>query len=54
MADRAHADWTEFLRRRADELAPGGRLVVNLMGILDGGTAAGHDVWGLARAPAVR
>jgi salicylate 1-O-methyltransferase len=49
MADQAHADWTRFLGRRAEELAPGGRLVVNLMGIPDGGAAAGHDVWGLAR-----
>ena len=50
MADQAHADWTTFLRRRADELAAGGRLVVNLMGVPDGGTAAGHDAWGMVRA----
>jgi hypothetical protein len=50
MAEQAHVDWTRFLRRRAEELAPGGQLVVNLMGIPDGGTAAGHDVWGLVRA----
>lgn len=50
MADQAHADWTTFLRRRADELAASGQLVVNLMGIPDGGTAAGHDAWGMVRA----
>jgi SAM dependent carboxyl methyltransferase len=50
MAEQAHVDWTMFLRRRTEELAPAGRLVVNLMGIPDGGTAAGHDVWGLVRA----
>ncbi len=50
MADQAHADWTRFLGLRADELAPDGRLVVNLMGIPDGGTAAGHEVWGHVRA----
>lgn len=49
MAEQAHADWTTFLRRRADELAPAGRLVVNMMGIPDGGTAAGHDAWRLVR-----
>jgi SAM-dependent methyltransferase len=53
MAEQAHADWTRFLRLRADELAPGGRLVVNLMGIPDGGTAAGHDLWRHARAVCV-
>jgi len=50
MADQAHADWTTFLRRRADELAAGGRLVINLMGVPDGGTAAGHDAWEMVRA----
>jgi SAM dependent carboxyl methyltransferase len=50
MAAAAHADWTRFLGLRADELAPGGVLVVNLMGVPDGGTAAGHDVWGRVRA----
>jgi SAM dependent carboxyl methyltransferase len=49
MAEQADADWTRFLHRRAEELVPGGQLVVNLMGIPDGGTAAGHDVWGLVR-----
>lgn len=50
MAEQANADWTRFLRRRAEELAPTGQLVVNLMGIPDGGTAAGHEAWGLVRA----
>jgi len=50
MAGQAHADWTRFLRLRADELAPGGRLVINLMGIADGGTPAGHEVWDRVRA----
>jgi SAM dependent carboxyl methyltransferase len=50
MAAQAHADWTSFLSLRADELAPGGRLIVNLMGIPDGGSAAGHELWGHVRA----
>ncbi len=50
MADQAHRDWTRFLRLRADELARGGRLVVNLMAIPEGGRAAGHDVWAHVRA----
>jgi SAM dependent carboxyl methyltransferase len=49
MAARAHADWTRFLERRADELAPGGRLVLDMMGIDDTGVAAGHDAWQLVR-----
>jgi SAM dependent carboxyl methyltransferase len=53
MADQAHADWTRFLRLRADELACGGRLVINLMAIPDGGKAAGHDAWGHVRAVCV-
>jgi hypothetical protein len=44
MAAQAHADWTRFLERRADELAPGGRLVVDMMGVSEDG-AAGHDAW---------
>jgi hypothetical protein len=50
MAEQAHADWTRFLGLRADELARGGRLVINLMAIPDGGKAAGHDAWGHVRA----
>jgi hypothetical protein len=50
MADQAHADWTRFLGRRADELAPGGRMVVDMMGVGADGVAAGHDAWRLARA----
>lgn len=50
MASRAHADWTRFLARRADELAAGGRMVVDMMGIDSSGIAAGHDAWLLARA----
>lgn len=49
MSEQAHADWTRFLRLRADELARGGRLVINLMAVPDGGKAAGHDVWGHVR-----
>jgi hypothetical protein len=45
MVAQAHADWTRFLARRAAELAPGGRLIVNMMGIGDDGLAAGHDAW---------
>jgi hypothetical protein len=52
MAEQAHADWTRFLQRRADELAPGGRMVVDMMGVGDDGVAAGHDAWQLARAVA--
>jgi hypothetical protein len=49
MAAQAHSDWTRFLRLRADELAPGGRLVVNLMAVPEGHRAAGHDAWGHVR-----
>jgi gibberellin A4 carboxyl methyltransferase len=50
MAAQAHADWTTFLERRVDELAPGGRLVLDMMGVDDTGVAAGHDAWRLVRA----
>jgi hypothetical protein len=50
MAGQAHADWTRFLGLRADELTPSGRLIVNLMGVPEGGAAAGHEVWGHVRA----
>jgi gibberellin A4 carboxyl methyltransferase len=49
MAAQAHADWTRFLERRAHELAPGGRLVLDMMGCNDTGVAAGHDAWRLVR-----
>ncbi|MCA9285555.1 MAG: hypothetical protein KDA22_10085 [Phycisphaerales bacterium] len=49
MADQAHADWTRFLRRRADELAPGGRMVLDMMGVPESGVAAGHQAWQLVR-----
>lgn len=49
MARQAHADWTRFLERRADELAPGGRLVLDMMGVPEGGTAAGHQAWQMLR-----
>jgi hypothetical protein len=45
MADQAHADWTRFLERRGDELAPGGRMVFDMMGMGESGVAAGHDAW---------
>jgi hypothetical protein len=47
---QAHADWTRFLERRTDELAAGGRMVVDMMGVPDDGTAAGHDAWRLVRS----
>ncbi len=50
MAAQADRDWTRFLERRADELAPGGLLVVNLMGIPDGGEAAGKEAWEMTRS----
>jgi len=49
MARHAHADWTRFLERRADELAPGSQLVLDMMGVSDAGTAAGHQAWRLVR-----
>lgn len=52
MAERAEADWTRFLRLRADELVPGGRMVLDMMGVDDGGVAAGHDAWRHVRAVA--
>lgn len=45
MAEQAHRDWVRFLSRRADELADGGRLVLDLMGVGDDGVAAGHELW---------
>jgi SAM-dependent methyltransferase len=48
MAAQAHDDWTRFLALRADELAPRGRLVVNLM-CAPGGAVAGHDLWAIVR-----
>lgn len=48
MAAQAAADWKRFLALRADELAPGGRLVVNLMCAPDG-AVAGHDLWAITR-----
>lgn len=49
MAAQAHRDWTRFLDRRADELAPTGQLVVNMMHVPDGKVAAGDQVWGYVR-----
>jgi len=49
MAEQAHADWTRFLALRADELATGGRLVIDMMGVPERGSAAGHQAWQLAR-----
>jgi hypothetical protein len=45
MAAQADGDWRRFLGLRHDELVPGGRLVVNLMGLAEGEPAAGHDLW---------
>ncbi len=45
MAEQAHADWTRFLALRATELAPGGRLVLDMMGRHEDGSAAAHDLW---------
>jgi SAM-dependent methyltransferase len=50
MAAQAHADWTRFLKLRADELRPGGRLVLDMMGVPAGGIAAGHEAWQLVRS----
>jgi hypothetical protein len=50
MAAQAHRDWTRFLELRADELAPGGRLIINMMAVPEGGSAAGHDLWREVRA----
>lgn len=50
MAEQAHADWTRFLTLRTDELAPGGRLVIDMMGVSEGGRSAGHQAWQLVRA----
>ncbi len=50
MAARAHDDWTRFLELRADELSPGGRLVVDMMGVDGDGAAAGHDAWDEVRS----
>ena len=49
MAEQAHADWTRFLELRADELAPGGQLVLDMMGVSENGVAAGHRAWQLVR-----
>jgi hypothetical protein len=50
MTKQANADLTRFLELRADELAPGGRLIINMMGIPEGGIAAGHYLWEHVRA----
>jgi hypothetical protein len=50
MAVQADRDWTLFLARRARELAPGARLIVNMMGVANGGMAAGHALWQHLRA----
>ena len=47
MAEQAHTDWTRFLELRADELVEDGTLLVNMMGVPDGGTAAGKEIWEL-------
>jgi salicylate 1-O-methyltransferase len=49
MTDQAHSDWTRFLALRADELATGGRLVIDMMGVPERGVAAGHQAWQLVR-----
>jgi hypothetical protein len=49
MAAQAAADWRRFLERRRDELAIGGRLLVNVMGTVEGEPAAGHDLWNIVR-----
>lgn len=48
MAEQAHRDWCTFLERRAVELAPGGRMVLDMMG-RDATGAAGHQAWKLVR-----
>jgi hypothetical protein len=53
MAAQAHADWTRFLDLRARELAPGGRMVIDVMCVPDGGVAAGHDLWRAVRATCI-
>jgi gibberellin A4 carboxyl methyltransferase len=50
MAEQAHRDWTLFLAQRTRELAPGARLLVNMMGIPEVGTTAGHALWQDLRA----
>lgn len=54
MADQAAADWRRFLQLRRDELAPGGRLLVNVMGTVDGEPSAGHDLWCIVRDVCLR
>ncbi len=45
MANQAHQDWSHFLMLRALELAPGGSLVLDMMGRHDLGPATGHTLW---------
>lgn len=45
MAEQAHEDWTRFLSSRADELAPGGVMVLDMMGRHENGAATAHDLW---------
>jgi len=42
---QAHEDWTRFLSLRADELVPGGLMIMDMMGVPDDGQAAGHELW---------
>lgn len=50
MAARAAADWKNFIALRSRELAAGGRLVLDMMGIDSSGLAAGHDAWERVRS----
>jgi len=50
MAEQAHGDWSRFLELRADELVPGGRLVLDMMGRHEGGTSTGGKLWTQVRA----
>nr|WP_228006945.1 class I SAM-dependent methyltransferase [Cyanobium sp. LEGE 06143] len=50
MAEQAHQDWSRFLALRAIELAPGGCLVLVMMGRHPNGSATGHTLWAAIRA----
>ena len=47
MAAQAHDDWRRFLSLRADELAPGAVVVLDMMGRHEDGPATAHDLWAI-------
>lgn len=45
LSQRARSDWARFLRLRGEELAPGGMMILDMMGVDSEGAAAGSKAW---------